>query len=93
MSWCLRRCHTTPPLIMDVFFSTKSVEAIPLVFSMYVASSIEELHKKDQSQLFMVVGFNFYVHEEWSKRKLLNKLWESIHDRVTSNVFCSFKQF
>jgi len=63
------------------------------VFTMYVRSSIEEQHEQDQSQLFMVVGFNFYGHEEWSNRKLINKLWESIHDRVTSNVLYRFKQF
>ena len=63
------------------------------VFSMYVRSSIEEQHEKDQSQLFLVVGFNFYGHEEWSNKNIINKLWEAIHDRVTSNVLCRFKQF
>lgn len=63
------------------------------VFSMYVRSSIEEQQEKEQSQLFLVVGFNFYGHEEWSKTKLVNKIWEGIHDRVSSNVLCRFKQY
>lgn len=63
------------------------------LFSMYVRSSIEEQNETSQSQLFMVVGFNFYGKEKWSERKIINRFWEAIHDRVTSNVLCRFKQF
>jgi hypothetical protein len=71
----------------------KSSGGYPIgVFSMYVRSSIEEQQETELSQLFLVVGFNFYGKENWSERKLINRLWEGIHDRVTSNVLCRFKQ-
>jgi len=62
------------------------------VFSLYVRSSIEERNEIEQSQLFLMVGFNFYGRENWSKQKLVNKAWESVHDRVTSNVLNKLKQ-
>ncbi|MCK4990789.1 MAG: hypothetical protein KAS29_09900, partial [Bacteroidales bacterium] len=46
-----------------------------------------------QSQLIFAVGFNFYGKEDWLKhRKLVNKIWESVHNRVTSNVLNRVKQ-
>ena len=61
------------------------------IFSMYVRSSIHEREEKEMSQLFMMVSFNFYG----KKRKslgLLNRIWEMIHNRVSSNVVCRLKQ-
>ena len=62
------------------------------VFTMYVRSSIAEENEKEQSQLFLMVGFNFYGKKNWSNLRLLNRLWESIHDRVTNNVLFRIKQ-
>lgn len=62
------------------------------IFSVYIRSPIAEQNEKEHTQLFFLVGFNFYGKEEWSKKKLINKLWESIHDRVTANVLNRFKQ-
>ena len=62
------------------------------VFTMYVRSSITEQGEKEQSQLFLMVGFNFYGKEKLSKNKLINSVWEMIHDRVTSNVLNRLKQ-
>ncbi|RXQ95911.1 NAD-dependent epimerase/dehydratase family protein [Ancylomarina salipaludis] len=62
------------------------------VFSMYVRSSIENQNEIEQSQLFLMVGFNFYGKEKWSNRNLINRMWEAIHDRVTLNVMHRFKQ-
>ncbi len=62
------------------------------IFSMYVRSSIADQNEKEQSQLFLVVGFNFYGKEKWSNRNLINRMWEAIHDRVTLNVMNRFKQ-
>jgi hypothetical protein len=62
------------------------------IFSPYIRSSIAARKEEEQTQLFLLVGFNFYGKEEWSKKKIINKLWESIHDRVTSNVLNRFKQ-
>ena len=62
------------------------------VFSMYVRSSIADQQEMEQSQLFLMVGFNFYGKEKWSNRNIVNRMWEAIHDRVTSNVMHRFKQ-
>ena len=62
------------------------------VFTMYVRSSIAEEEEKEQSQLFLMVGFNFYGRKNWSNLRLINRLWESIHDRVTNNVLFRIKQ-
>jgi len=71
----------------------KSSGGYPIgVFTMYVRSSIANQQEMEQSQLFLMVGFNFYGKENWSKRKIINRIWESIHDRVTSNVLNRLKQ-
>jgi uncharacterized protein YbjT (DUF2867 family) len=62
------------------------------IFTIYVRSSIANQQETEQSQLFMMVGFNFYGKENWSKANLFNRIWESIHDRVTSNVLYRLKQ-
>ena len=51
------------------------------IFTIYVRSSIANQQETEQSQLFMMVGFNFYGKENWSKANLFNRIWESIHDR------------
>jgi len=62
------------------------------VFSMYVRSSIPSLGETEMSQLFILVGFNFYGKESFSKVTVLNKTWEAIHNRVTTNVAHRLKQ-
>jgi len=62
------------------------------VFGLYVRSSIQERGEKEMSQLFMLVGFNFYGKESWSNWNYVNKSWEGIHNRVTNNVVNRFKQ-
>lgn len=75
------------------FLLYKSSGGYPIgIFTMYVRSSIDQLNEKEQSQLFLMVGFNFYGHTNWSKRNLINRLWEAVHDRVTSNVISRFRQ-
>jgi hypothetical protein len=62
------------------------------IFSLYVRSSIADQQELKQTQLFLTVGFNFYGREKWSKWNLLNNVWETIHNRVTSNVLNRIKQ-
>lgn len=62
------------------------------IFTIYVRSSIASQEEKEQSQLFMMVGFNFYGKENLSKVNLINRMWESVHDRVTLNVLHRMKQ-
>lgn len=62
------------------------------IFSMYVRSSIAREEEIEATQAFLIVGFNFYGKERLSRARILNKTWESIHDRVTANVLNRFKQ-
>ena len=62
------------------------------VFALYVRSSIPDRDEEQMSQLFMMVGFNFYGKESWSNWNFVNKTWENIHNRVTNNVVNRFKQ-
>ena len=63
------------------------------IFFMYVRSSIDELGEKELSQLFLCVGFNFYGKEDWStNHKIFNKIWQLVHNRVSSNVISRIKQ-
>ncbi|MDT8394262.1 MAG: hypothetical protein RQ761_10475 [Bacteroidales bacterium] len=61
------------------------------IFSMYVRSSIPEGKEKEMSQLFSLVSFNFYGRKK-TGFKLMNRVWEAIHNRVTANVVWRFKQ-
>lgn len=63
------------------------------IYTMYVRSSIAEMGETAQSQLILAVGFNFYGKKDWqNKRRLINAIWESVHNRVTSNVLGRLKQ-
>jgi hypothetical protein len=61
------------------------------IYTMYVRSSIEEVGETEQSQLVFAVSFNFYGKEKQAN-KLVNKIWESLHNRVTANVMNRVKQ-
>ncbi len=60
------------------------------IFAMYVRSSIEELGETASSQLVFAVSFNFYGKE--NSNRLVNNIWENIHNRVTANVLNRIKQ-
>lgn len=63
------------------------------IFAMYVRSSIPTMGESSTSQLIVGVSFNFYGKKNWhKKRKLINLLWESLHNRVTANVLSQLKQ-
>ncbi len=59
---------------------------------MYVRSAIPERGETEQTQLFLAVGFNFYGEEQRPNINIVNKIWEKIHNRVTTNVLNRFKQ-
>lgn len=61
------------------------------IFAMYVRSSIHELGEKEQSQLIFAVSFNFHGKDKEASR-IVNKVWESIHNRVTANVLNRVKK-
>lgn len=62
------------------------------IFSLYVRSSIPERGEEEMSQLFFLTSFNFYGKQFWSRIMPLRKVWEFVHNRVTSHVACRFKQ-
>jgi hypothetical protein len=62
------------------------------IFTMYVRSSRQNAGEQLQSQLFLFVGFNFYGREKLSQMKIINRIWESIHNRVTAHVLNKLKQ-
>lgn len=62
------------------------------IFTMYVRSSIPEIGEKEHSQLIFAVGFNFYGKEKIKSIKIVNRIWEGIHNRVTANVLNRIKQ-
>ena len=62
------------------------------IFAMYVRTSIPERDENEMSQIFFVVGFNFYGKDFGGKKNLVNIIWEKIHNRVTENVLNRFKQ-
>lgn len=61
------------------------------VFCMYVRSSIPEKGEKEMSQLFFLVGFNFFGNKTLSRLKFIRRIWEAVHNRATSNVAYRFK--
>lgn len=62
------------------------------IFMMYVRSSIADMGETEQSQLYFSVGFNFYGKESSQNWKLISRIWEGVHNRVTANVLNRIKQ-
>ena len=62
------------------------------VLVIYVRSSVADEGETGPTQLFFGVGFNFYGRKDWPRIGLVNRVWESVHNRVTANVLNRFKQ-
>lgn len=62
------------------------------IFAMYARSSIAPQQEKEPTQLFLVVGFDFYGKKDWQYKHIVNTTWEKIHNRVTANIMNRFKQ-
>ena len=62
------------------------------IFSLYVRSSIAELGETETSQLFFMVAFDFYGKKGWFYTRVIGKIWEAIHNRVTGNVMNRIKE-
>lgn len=60
--------------------------------ALYVRSRIPAQGERAMSQLFFVVGFDFYGRKDWARARPLRRLWEIVHDRVTANVLNRFKR-
>ena len=62
------------------------------IFGVYVRSSIPGEGESGQSQVFFLVGFDFYGRKNWRGSRLVAAVWEAVHNRVTSNVLNRFQQ-
>lgn len=62
------------------------------IFSMYTRSAIASQGEKEDTQLFLVVSFDFYGKKEWASNRLVSKAWQYAHNRVTSNIMNRFKR-
>ncbi len=61
-------------------------------FVMYVRSPIADMGEVCASQLFFIVGFNFYGKKNFDRIRIIHKIWQAIHNRVTTNVLIRMKQ-
>ncbi len=62
------------------------------IFAVYVRSNIPEEGEKEQTQLFMAVGFNFYGKAHSAFGRVMGRPWEWVHNRVTANVLNRVKR-
>lgn len=62
------------------------------VFGMYLRSRIAARGENERSQLFFMVSFNFYGKRDWPHRRVINPLWEWVHNRATANILNRFKR-
>ena len=62
------------------------------IFCRYVRSSIALEGETEATQLFMVVGFDFYGRKDWPRTHIINRVWELFHNRVTANVLNRLKR-
>jgi hypothetical protein len=61
------------------------------IFSLYVRSSINEQNEKEMTQLFFMVAFDFFGLKKHRNMRLIKRIWQKIHNRVTSNVLNRIK--
>ena len=62
------------------------------IFAMYVRSSLPRSDEVGATQVFVGASFNFYGKERWPLFHPVNRVWETIHDRVTRNMLNRYKQ-
>jgi hypothetical protein len=62
------------------------------IFAVYARSPVTELHEVESTQLFFAVGFNPHGRKFLAGIHPVRRMWETVHNRVTSNVLNRFKQ-
>jgi hypothetical protein len=60
------------------------------IYFQYVRSPVAQQGEREETQLFFVVGFNFYGQQKWPR--WASRLWEKVHNRVTANILNRFRQ-
>lgn len=61
-------------------------------FCLFVRSPVASLGETARTQMFMMVGFDFYGSKSPWWGRLIGGAWEAVHNRVTANVMNFFKQ-
>ena len=61
------------------------------IFAAYVRSSVVDMGEAEQTQCFLIVGFDFYGKGQSGRRGIAGSAWEIVHNRVTANVLNRFK--
>ncbi len=75
------------------FFLWRCSGGYPIgVFSIFVRSGIPERGEPEATQMFFAVGFNPFGRKLLGRIRPFRTLWQSVHDRVTSNVMNRFKR-
>lgn len=62
------------------------------IFVIFVRSSIPARGETEMTQVFLGVSFDFYGKKRWPLFRLVHRIWEIVHNRVTANVLHRFKQ-
>lgn len=60
------------------------------IYFQYVRSPVVHQGETEETQLFFVVGFNFYGQQKWPT--WASRIWERVHNRVTANVLNRFQE-
>ena len=60
------------------------------IYFQYVRSPVSHQGEREETQLFFVVGFDFYGQKKWPK--WASRMWERVHNRVTANVLNRFRK-
>ncbi len=62
------------------------------IFCIYVRSPVASRQEVEPTQMFLAVGFDFYGRKQGPSFALLGRIWERVHNRVTGNILCRFRQ-
>ena len=62
-----------------------------LVATIHVRPNDPARDEIEATQIFFMVAFDFFGRKHWLGRRAIRPFWESIHNRVTSQVLNLFK--
>ena len=60
------------------------------IYFQYVRSPVAYQGEREETQLFFVVGFDFYGQQRWPA--WASRMWEKVHNRVTANILNRFQK-
>lgn len=90
----VRRQETPPPTDVDGtrYALYRCSGGYPVgTFSVHVRSRIVAEGEVEPTQMFFIVAFDFFGRKHWLGTRVIRPVWESIHNRVTTQVLNRFK--